>query len=149
MRRIIPIALIVPCIVMALLPITRGGDDAKDSLQGVWVAQSMEVDGKAVPVDVVKRLRFTFKGDKLFLKGNFDDDREDECPYKIDPKQSPKHLDFSPPKEKKPILGIYDVKGDELKVCLRHADSSAGRPTEFTTKADSKLMLIFFKKQKP
>ena len=149
MKRIIPIALIVPCIMMALQPITRAGNDAKDSLQGVWVAQSMEVDGKAVPVDVAKRLRFTFKGDKLFLKGNFKDDREEECPYKIDPKQSPKHLDFSPPKEKSPILGIYEVKGDELKVCLRHAASSDGRPTEFTTKADSKLMLIVFKKQKP
>jgi uncharacterized protein (TIGR03067 family) len=61
----------------------------------------------------------------------------------------PKQLDFTPPKEKKPILGIYEVTGDELKVCLRHASSSEGRPTEFVSKADSKLVLIVFKRQKP
>ena len=149
MRRITPIALIVPCLAMVLQPITRGADDAKDSLQGVWVAQSVETDGKAAPADVVKRMRFTFKGDKLFIKGNFDDDREEECDYKIDSKQSPKHLDFSPPKEKKPVLGIFAVKGDELKVCLRHGGSSDGRPKKFTTKADSNLVLIVFKKESP
>lgn len=149
MRRMPMAVMIVPCLAMALQSIARGADDSKDSLQGVWVAQSMEADGKAAPADAVRRMRFTFKGDSLFIKGNFDDDREAECPYKIDPKQSPKHLDFSPPKEKKPILGIYDVKGDELKVCLRHASSSEGRPTRFATQADSKLVLIVFKKRRP
>jgi uncharacterized protein (TIGR03067 family) len=133
---------------MALQPVSRAADD-KDSLQGVWVAQSMEADGNAAPAEAVKRMRFTFKGDKLLVKGNYDDDREDECTYKVDPRQSPKHLDFTPVKEKKPIRGIYEVKGDELKVCLRHADSSEGRPTEFATKAGSRLVLIVFKKQKP
>ncbi len=126
---------------------TKAGDDAKNPLQGAWIAQSMESDGKAAPAEAVKRVRFTFKGDKLLIKGNFDDNSEVECMFKIDPKQSPKHLDFTPPKEQKPILGIYEVKEGELTVCLRHASSSDGRPTEFATKADSKLILIVFKKQ--
>src|SRR5262245_34836798 len=95
---------------------SRGADEATEPLQGVWVAKSMEADGKPAPADKVERMRFTFKGDKLLLRGNFDDDREAECTYKIDANQSPKHLDFTPPKSDKAILAIYEVKGDELKV---------------------------------
>jgi len=119
-----------------------------DPLQGVWVGQTMEADGMAAPSEAVKRMRFTFKDGKLLVRGNFDDDREEDCTYRIDPKQSPKHLDFTTPTEKKPVLAIYDVNGNELKVCLRHASSSDGRPTAFATKAGSKLVLIVFKKEK-
>ena len=30
------------------------------------------------------------------------------------------------------------IKGDELKICIRHAQSPDGRPTDFSTKPDSK-----------
>lgn len=139
----------VALVVMAFGTYGHSADTPSDPLQGTWVAQSMEADGKAAPEDAVKRVRFVFKGDKLFVKGNFSDDREEECPYTVDAKKSPRQLDFTPPKEAKPLQGIYEVKGEELKVCLRHASSDAGRPTEFATKADSKLILIVFKKQKP
>lgn len=48
-----------------------------------------------------------------------------------------------------PIAGINEVKGDELKICLRHSESTEGRPKKFARKADSQLVLIVFKKQKP
>jgi uncharacterized protein (TIGR03067 family) len=152
MRSVIRTAVFALCVVMAQHLSSRAADevkDAKESLQGVWIAQSMENDGRAAPASIVKQMRFTFKGDKLFIKGNFEDGREEECTYKIDPKESPKQLDFTPPKEKKAVLGIYEVKGDQLKVCLRHGSSSGGRPTAFATKARSKLSLMVFKKQKP
>ncbi len=94
-------------------------------------------------------MRLTFKGDKLLFLGNFDDDREEECIYKFDVKRFPNHLEFTPPNEKKPILGIFEVKGDELKICLRHARSNKGRPTEFATKEDSQLILLVLRRQKP
>jgi uncharacterized protein (TIGR03067 family) len=148
-RRCLLTVLAVTCSVLALPGTSKAADDAKDPLQGVWIAQSMESDGKAAPAAAVKKMRFTFKGDKLLVRGNFEDDSEETCAYKVDPKKTPKHLDFSPPKEKKPILAIYAMKGDELKICLRHGKSSKGRPTEFATKPDSDLVLIVFKKQKP
>jgi uncharacterized protein (TIGR03067 family) len=149
MRRLVPVPLLAFCLLTATYLAVRAGEDAKDPLQGVWAAQSVEADGKPAPAEAVKRMRFTFKGDKLLVRGNHDDDREEECPCTVDPKQTPKHLDFTPPKEQKAVLGIYELKGDELKVCVRHASSSEGRPTEFATKAGSKLVLIVFKKQKP
>ena len=136
------------CVAMTSPLVANDGDDGAKALQGVWAAASMEADGTPAPAKDVERMRFTFKENKLLIRGNFRDDREQSA-YKVDPKQSPKQLDFTPPKEQKPILGIYEVNGDELKVCLRHASSSDGRPTEFATKPDSKLVLIVFKKQKP
>jgi uncharacterized protein (TIGR03067 family) len=137
-------ALIAWTIIAAPLPPAPAD---KDELQGAWQAQSLEADGKPAPAEDVARMRFTFQGDKLLMRGNSRNDREDECPYTIDPGKSPKQLDFTPPRAPQPIQAIYEVKGDELKVCLRHASSTEGRPTEFATKQGTRLVLIVFKKQ--
>ena len=94
-------------------------------------------------------MRFTFKGDDLLLRGNFRNDKEQKCSYSVDGSKSPKQLDFTPEGAPGPIHAIYEIKGDELKVCLRHASSKDGRPTEFASMPDSKLVLIVFKKMKP
>ena len=125
--------------------------DDKTSLQGVWIAKSMEADGKPTPAEAGKRMRFTFKGDKLLVTGNLNDDSAEQCSYEIDASKSPKHLTLTPPKESHQntrVLGIYEVKGEELKLCLRRGRSSAGRPTEFSTKPDSALILVVFKRAK-
>ena len=131
----------------ALPIVALAADDAKP-LQGAWIAKSMEVNGAPAPAKAVERVQFTFEGDKLSIKGNFSDERVDECTYKVDGEKSPKHLDISHPKETKPIVGIYKVNGDTLTVCLRHASSNEGRPNEFVSKADSNLVLITFEKKK-
>jgi uncharacterized protein (TIGR03067 family) len=133
---------------IALHPVSMAGDDASKALQGVWIGQSMEAEGKALPAEIAMKMQFKFEGNKFFMKGNFEDGREVECAYKLDPKKSPKHFEFTPPDAKKTILGIYEIKGDELKVCLRHESSSDGRPTAFATQEGSKLVLIVLKKKK-
>jgi uncharacterized protein (TIGR03067 family) len=149
MRCSLSAVLVALCLLTAAQTDAPAADDPKEPLQGMWLTQSLEADGKLASAEVLKRMRFNFKADKLLIKGNFDDSREEECTYKLDPKQSPKHLDFTPATEKKPVLAIYEVTGDDLKICLRHGNSSKGRPTEFATKADSQLVLMVFKKQKP
>jgi len=136
------------CLVAIFSRSVHAGEEEKGPLEGVWVAESMEIDGKPAPEDAVKRMRFTFRGDKLLLRGNAKNDQEDECRFRLDLKASPKQLDFTPPKGEKPILGIYEVKDDQLRVCLRHSSSDQGRPTEFATKPETQLALIVFKKQK-
>lgn len=117
-------------------------------LQGVWNAQTIEKDGKMAPDEAAKRMRFTFQGDRLLVTGNTASDKEVGGPYKVDSTKSPKQLEFTPPEETKPILGIYELTEDQLKVCMRHASSDKGRPTEFKTTADSDLILVVFKRQK-
>src|SRR5207249_4310041 len=96
---------------------SKAGDDAK-ALQGVWIGQSMEKDGKPAAAEAAKRMQFAFKGEKLLIRGNFTDDRELECTYKVDVKQIPNHLEIFPANDKKSVLGIFEVKGDQLKICL-------------------------------
>lgn len=129
--------------------LVEAADNPEEALQGVWVAQSMEADGKAAPADVVKQMRFTFRQDKLLIRGNFSDDREEECSYKLDPARSPRHLDILPPREEKPVLAIYELQGDQLKVCLRHNGAAAGRPRDFQSLPNSQVVLIVFKRQQP
>ena len=131
--------------------VTRADDEpdksAKTPLEGVWIAQSLESEGRPAPDKVVKITRFTFKGDKLLVRGNTGDGGEDKCSFTIDASKSPKHLTIMPPKEDKPVLCIYEIEKDQLKICIRHANSDAGRPTAFATKAESQLILAVFKRQ--
>lgn len=127
----------------------RAEEDDQKALQGSWTAESMVINGMRAPLDVIKRMKFTFRDGKLFVQGNFENGREDECVYTLDSKASPKQLDFTPPMEKKPVLGIYELNGDTWKLCLRHAGSDKGRPTELASKLDSECVLLVLKRQKP
>ena len=129
-------------------------DDAKVALQGVWVAESVKTGGKELPADAFKHVLFTFQGDRLVVWLGFlsIDPRGPEkiCTYSVDPKQSPKHLNFTPQGETTPNLGIYDLKGDRLTVCFHDGGSASDRPTTFAVGADwEHLLLIVLKKQKP
>jgi alpha-L-fucosidase len=123
----------------------KSGDPA--ALQGIWVARSMEIDGKPVPDEDLKHMRFDFQGDSVIVRGNHNNDEEETARYSIAPHKSPKEIEIAPLKEKNSILGIYELKDDELKLCLRHASSHKGRPTEFSTKPDTQLVLLSLKKQ--
>ncbi len=117
-------------------------------LERTWIGKSMEKDGEKVSKDIALRVRFRFSGDNLFMKGNSEDGREAECIFHLDEKQEPNHIDFTPPEENKPILGIYQCDGDSLKVCMRHGNSDKGRPTEFKTTPGSELILVVFALEK-
>lgn len=133
------------CLGMALAGRPAEGAD-KDDLQGVWIATSMEINGKRAPAAEVKRTRFTFKGDKLLIRGAKDDGREMECAYKIDVDKAPKQIDIEA-KDKK-LTGIYEVKDDQLKVCFENGGNAENRPKKFATNRREELVLIVFKRQK-
>jgi uncharacterized protein (TIGR03067 family) len=117
--------------------------EVQDSFEGTWIVDSLETDGRKAPKAAIKHLSFRFAGDKLFIKGNFGDEREDESSFVLDQTKEPKHLDFTPPEENKPILAIYERKGKTLNICVRHAmNSDKGRPTEFKTTPDSSGLVL-------
>ncbi|HLX63452.1 MAG TPA: TIGR03067 domain-containing protein [Planctomycetota bacterium] len=146
--RNMPITLAFACLLALSLSLARAAEDPKDALQGVWIAQSGERDGAASPAEDIKSVKITITADKFTLQEK--DEKDMECAYKIDTTQSPKQLDLTPAnKENKPVHAIYELKGDELKICARQADSSDGpRPTEFATKKDSHFALLVLKREK-
>lgn len=139
--------LVLATVCVPALSRTVSANNDGNALRGVWVAESMHKDGRPAPDEAVKRMRFTFDGDTLLVRGNAGDDRESKCSYKIDASHTPNHLDINPPDVKRPVLAIFEHNGDSLKICLRSGESDAGRPTEFATKDGSSLVLIVFKRQ--
>ncbi len=113
------------------------------TLQGEWVGTSFVNDGKEQDNFKDQKPRLTIKGsgyklgDNDQLKGTFE----------VDPARSPKAIDVTVEgytKEGKFLPGVYEVKGDELKVCL--SDVAQDRPTEVTAKEGSKRILFTFKR---
>ena len=119
-------------------------------LEGVWQVVSME-EGKQAGPDNWKTIKFVFKGNVLTFKG---DDAVSKKVGKItivvDPTTTPRTIDLKAVEgsEKGLILeGIYEIKGDEMKLCVR-GEPGADRPLEFATKEGSKLVLFVLKREK-
>jgi uncharacterized protein (TIGR03067 family) len=73
------------------------------------------------------------------------------CDFKLDPAKEPKQIDITLHLEKgkkdATLLGIYEVKGDTLKVCY-FGSKSGKRPTEFSTGDDLTAGLIVLTRAK-
>lgn len=123
----------------------KPGAKELEFLQGTWNIDTMEWGGKSLPKDLMNGYKFVFAGNKLTwdaaigmqsrggkvsaLDGKFSGD------FKIDPGREPKEIDITLqlPKGDRALLGIYEIKGDTLKVCY-HASNMGRRPAEFATK---------------
>lgn len=70
--------------------------------------------------------------------------------FKIDPVQSPKHIDRTfrhgdrPTAKKTTWPGIYQFEGDRLTIC--HATTGDKRPTEFATKRGNGVKVLIFER---
>jgi uncharacterized protein (TIGR03067 family) len=125
-------------------------DSAKKELekfQGDWVAVSYTVDGKEVGDDELKTIRLTVKGaDSTFKRG----DKTGHGTYKLGPSKDPKEIDISHddgPDKGKTALGVYEVEGEKLKICLA-APGVKERPKELASKPGSGHTLEVWKRAK-
>jgi uncharacterized protein (TIGR03067 family) len=126
----------------------RGDADADiRQMDGTWLPLSAELAGEKWPDEILKTIKLTIKGDKYLVNVG---GQNDEGTVKLDPTKSPKAMDITGtkgPNEGKTFLVIYELKGDELKVC--YDLSGKARPTEFATKPDTMLYLVNYKRAKP
>ncbi|HTU22961.1 MAG TPA: TIGR03067 domain-containing protein [Gemmataceae bacterium] len=136
MRFLLGIVLLVGVVYGEEQPKEKAVDNDKEKLQGKWVLTSGIVDGKDRTKEWGKQ-RFTvvIQGDKMTF-GPEKDKRT--ATFHIDPSRKPKTFDLFV------SLGIYELKRDELKICL----GGPKRPTEFTSKAGSDKVLYVFKRAK-
>lgn len=107
----------------------------KQALQGTWQGVSGAEGGKAVPETECEIMQMTFEGDVLILRVSSEPkELEEIADYRIDVSQSPKHLDLLPRKKGLPkIEAIYEVKGDEFKICARSQPGTGDRPKDLST----------------
>ncbi len=148
MRRFLP--LLLGLLSVFALEAVAIAQEATSELLGTWQATSIIRSEEEAPPEAVKLMRMTFSKDDLRVRGNFRDDREVSCAYKIDAEKSPKHLEFLPAGEKKPVLGIYRIKNGILEICLRNnSDHQKGRPESFAATKDDPTVLIKFERVRP
>jgi uncharacterized protein (TIGR03067 family) len=106
-------------------------DQEKNALEGTWVVVKAELDGEAFrPLEDAK---FVFSKGTLKVEewGDWE-----KVTLKLDPSRDPKHVDFIPAKggEKERSQGIYQLRGDTLKLCMAANDAEGtatkGKPED-------------------
>jgi uncharacterized protein (TIGR03067 family) len=122
---------------------------ARKKLQGTWVAQAAQRDGKPAADVVGHRLTFTggrfsirSRGGKVLYEGTFE----------VDPGSKPAAIDFKHEKgalKGKVWKGIYSLEGDGLRTCDNAPDLARARPSSFRARAGSGYVAITFKRGKP
>jgi uncharacterized protein (TIGR03067 family) len=119
--------------------------DDKKKLQGTWEMVEAERGGQKVGEELGK-VKLSFQGDALVLTMGGEDK---QATFKLDPTQKPKAIDVMPQdgsEKGKTLRAIYSLDGDTLKLCLDDRGDQE-RPTEFTTKGGTSLMLLVLKRQ--
>ena len=118
-----------------------------EKLQGTWNFVTLEVDGMKLPEAMLKgSSNIVIKGDtfKTITGGVIY-----EANIRIDAAKNPKTIDFiftDGPEKGKTSLGIYEVDGDDLKICL--GLSRKYRPAQFATTQGSRNALETLKRVK-
>ncbi len=113
--------------------------------QGSWTFESVEADGKEQPAAEFKGLTLIFEGEKHTVKKG--DEVIQVGTQKLDPSKSPKTIDVTMtegPNKGAVLLGIYEIRGDTLKVCF----DPKKRPTEFKSAAGSQTFVAVHKRVK-
>jgi len=126
-------------------------------LEGAWTLTKMEVNGKSL-LEKDKRVpKMTIK-DGTIISDSKDvpkDEKLDSSTIKLDPSQEPKtitipNFEGGDPKEGVTLIGIYELKGDELKVCAEAVETARlkerekERPKAFDSKQG---VLVIFKRE--
>jgi uncharacterized protein (TIGR03067 family) len=123
----------------------KAPDDQK-SLQGDWIPVKAELAGKPMPEAVLKTisLKLTKSDYEVLVSG-----KPDKGTWSIDRAAKPKGMKINGvkgPNAGKTFPAIYELAGDTLRVC--YDLSGKKRPTEFKTKADTKLYLVTYQRKK-
>lgn len=120
------------------------------AMTGTWRPIYGETDGIKAPQERLKEARLTRdesgkviarRGDKVVMEGMV---------KKIDATKTPKTVDTeitAGEHKGKTILGIYELNGDTLRVCVA-LPGKAERPTEFSAKAGNGHNLTVYKREK-
>lgn len=104
---------------------------AKGPLEGTWHVVALEVDGQQMPAGMLSAARIVVKGDRfqsLGMGAIYEGD------MKLDASANPKTFDLTftaGPEIGNKALGIYEVEGDDWKLCL--TTRGGPRPTRFAT----------------
>jgi uncharacterized protein (TIGR03067 family) len=128
----------------------KGKSQGLDKLKGTWTAESLVFSGMKVPEDMLKELQMqlVFTDDKYEerIQGKVNE----EGGIKIDTSKKLATIDLmirtGKDKDKKQV-GIYEVKGDTLRLCLA-MPGAEGRPTSLSSPEGEMWSYVVFRRTK-
>jgi uncharacterized protein (TIGR03067 family) len=128
----------------------KGKPKDLDQLKGTWTAVSLERGGMKLPEDMLKELnmQLVFNGDKYMerIQGKVNE----EGKIKIDTSKKPAMIDLNiqtGDDKGKLQLGIFEVKGETLRLCLA-VPGDKDRPTTFASPEGKTDANVVFKRAK-
>jgi uncharacterized protein (TIGR03067 family) len=142
--------LLVGCALAMFTSARADDEEAKKelkALQGTWKVVVAEQDGD--PLDRIVGGVLTVKDNNFHIKTTGGTELMGDLV--LNPAKAPKHIDLAHqdgPLKDKTWQGIYELKGDTLKLCYAEADGEKERPTEFKTLKKSRLLMIEMKREK-
>jgi len=128
----------------------------KEKLQGVWTVTELGWDGETKPLPAGLTGRLVFEGDQYSL-GFFTELLQNSqsgslvyATFKLNSTKSPRQIDLavSMQPKNKPWLGIYELDGDNLRLCLPEVAPFDRRPTEFKAGKGSNLKVLTLKRKR-
>jgi uncharacterized protein (TIGR03067 family) len=137
--------LLLPLCLLLTVGSAQSGDKKEEKkLEGTWTL--VKHAGGAEKKDKDKDVKVTFKGNKIKLVLG---DKTEEATYTVDPSKKPATMDLTITKDDKKLtmLSIYELDGDNLKVCHFEGEKTTKeRPEKFM--ADKNTVLATFKRDK-
>jgi uncharacterized protein (TIGR03067 family) len=146
MKTLAKIGLAAVLLVPANALLVAGGANADGAgelkkWQGTWRYTSVIMEGKAGLQEKLAKRTITFTGDKWAVRE--DGNLLQAGTLKLDPAKKPAQIDAlvsEGPDKGLTMLGIYEIKGDTLKVCFDPMGKA--RPTSFTPKGGEFATII-------
>jgi uncharacterized protein (TIGR03067 family) len=130
-------------------PQDDAGKKELEKLKGVWTTETIEYNGKQHE-KLAKQLRFVFQGNAATVEGNDQVKKEyAKFTFKLDPAATPRLFDLTIAAgvQKDAVMeGIYELKGDQLRICLKVLGQD--RPTEFASPEGASIALLVLKREK-
>ena len=123
-------------------------DDSRD-LQGSWEIISLETNGEKKAAAEQDLISLIVEGDQMWgVKAGGPDPK---VKFRLDPSKTPKGLDLKIQEgqdQGKVVLGIYDLQGDDLRLCINIFGEASRRPSEFKTQERDGIGFVTLKRMK-
>ena len=122
-------------------------DADRAALRGTWVLEAATLEGRD-HTDDFRGMKLVLDGDRYTL--DFDTNT-DKGTFALDPTKTPKRIDVrsaAGPFKGKTLPGIYELKGDTLRLCLEGDGKADRRPAAFEAPGTTRNMLLTYRREK-
>jgi uncharacterized protein (TIGR03067 family) len=139
---------VLTCVLAAglALAVRAGQDPDAAKLEGTWSLVSVEIEGRALPMENLKQARLTVKGERYSFRLG---DTRLEIIFKMESRKTPREIDLKVvegPEKGKTFHGIYTLENGRYRIC-RSIRPHEPRPTAFATSPESGLMMVVWKRE--